>query len=122
MLVKVVDLAAVVHAEADRDDRLGWSAEERGIDVGVVAPDNSVLTESAHTFEARRGRKPDCLGQVFVRDPRVLLYGEQNLAIDSVEPGLWSSILRRLCGLFGTWIRRITTLGPTDYRCGDRGP
>ena len=80
----VHDVSRVL-AQADRDHGLETDAERAGIDIRVVAPQDTEAGESAHPFETSGWRHANRFGQTIVCDTSILLQNRQNGEVDSVE-------------------------------------
>ena len=72
-------------ADPHGDDRLEPAAERVAVDVGVEAAQDAAGAQGAHALEARGGGEADALGQLLVRDPRILLQRRHEGPVDSVE-------------------------------------
>ena len=80
-----VDVGARVGADPHGHDRLEPAAERVAVDVRVEAAQDAAGAKGTHALEAGGGGETDALGQVLVRDPRILLQRGDEGPVDSVE-------------------------------------
>src|SRR5262249_58409364 len=71
----------------ERDQRVGEDrqADRRRLEQRRVAGDEAGVLEAPQPPPARRGRKPDALGELLVRDARVRLQLLEDLAVEAIE-------------------------------------
>src|SRR3546814_4867680 len=60
-------------------------AELRGVEVGMIGPDDPRFFEGADPAQAGRGGHPDHLRQFDIGDPAVFLDFAENLQVDLIE-------------------------------------
>ena len=108
-----LDGGAVLERQLDVHGDLEAAADRRRVDVGVVAADHAGALERPHAAQARRGREPDALGQLDVREPPVGLQVAQDCAIEGIH---WQIMPQNRLGR----ARRGNTsaVAIAHYRCG----
>ena len=88
-----VGVLAAVPADLELDEDGEVEAQRPRVEQRAVGPDDAGRLELPDAPQAGRGRQPDPLRQLDVRQPAVLLEGGQDAPVDRVEGWGWHVVL-----------------------------